>query len=428
MSPLVWSFDGDMEKARSWTGQALNLLYQLKHMKQTGKLNQISSPVYTMNDGTTIRITSIYDNDKIWIESPSQAQLAGGGGIEIVPFLSGYHRKDFNPDGTLRDGAKVKYVLFDKGLIPTKVVNNVKVIPYLENFATHDSSSATVSYDNTVTTDTGEFWSYGLLGEIPHELYVETGTAGLTITDTQNLYNKGVKVVTLTSVRVVEQTYSNTWVGPPTHPAFKDSYSSVAHLPENGAITEFFTDKADICYMEKHRVNTNDSINGSSYSPQFDMMGFLYYLKRDDPNVTTVIDSTDYVIISGDHHENVTGGVNKGIVTKMSAASWKKDFSTYTSDIDKKKYGHSKKTTDTILLAYVIYDYTNIPVTIDMMTLAYFENGRYVSHALAEKDHYTQERLTDNYAMGWLRDIRVALIGLGELPYLGVQFGLCIPL
>jgi hypothetical protein len=64
---LIWHFQGNEAQAKSHAGEALNLLHKLKSYKQVPSL---WSPVYTLQDGSKIYITSIYDTDTIRINSP----------------------------------------------------------------------------------------------------------------------------------------------------------------------------------------------------------------------------------------------------------------------------------------------------------------------------------------------------------------------
>jgi hypothetical protein len=64
---LVWHFQGNEAQAKSHAGEALNLLHKLKSYKQVPSL---WSPIYTLQDGSKIYITSIYDTDTIRINSP----------------------------------------------------------------------------------------------------------------------------------------------------------------------------------------------------------------------------------------------------------------------------------------------------------------------------------------------------------------------
>jgi len=148
MSPLVWSFNGDRDKAREHTGEALNLLYQLKHTKETGKLSQIYSPVHTMQDGTTIRITSVFDNDKIWIESPhavSEKEILGR--LEMV-FVIGYKGQNASLGKTIvqRLSPATGKVMWE-----SEVIGNGGTI-YGTSIAANTGTAYALAYENSTYT------------------------------------------------------------------------------------------------------------------------------------------------------------------------------------------------------------------------------------------------------------------------------------
>lgn len=67
---LQIQYYGDKKKAQEHRGLSLMLLQKLENMKSLGKLDQIWAPVHTLKDGTTIKMESIYDSQRIFITSP----------------------------------------------------------------------------------------------------------------------------------------------------------------------------------------------------------------------------------------------------------------------------------------------------------------------------------------------------------------------
>jgi hypothetical protein len=156
---VIWDFDGNIELAQSHMGEATNKYYIFK--QNQGKDKQSYSQLFLCSDKTTIRMTSNFGIDKIFIESPFPEEEEEEE-LEKESLLVAYAVDDpsgeIDTDITSRNYGQIKvaWVVADHNLIPKLFVKDIyELFPIEEWDATMQQTINNTSH-STVTIHVGD--------------------------------------------------------------------------------------------------------------------------------------------------------------------------------------------------------------------------------------------------------------------------------